>query len=184
MEIRLILHDIRSLHNVGSIFRTADAAGVEKVYLCGITPAPLDRFGDVRPRFGKVALGAEKYVQWEKAALTRRVIDKLKSEGCRIFAVEQSKSSIPYDKVRGVGLNAGTRIALIFGNETKGLPQSVLAQADKILEIPMRGAVVREARHPRRRGRGKESLNVSVAVGIVTFGLLPASTKSKKGSRA
>ena len=70
MKLAVIAHDIRSVHNVGSIFRTADAAGVEKIFLCGITPAPLDRFKEVRADFAKVALGAERYIPWESAQTT------------------------------------------------------------------------------------------------------------------
>lgn len=165
-----ILYNIRSLHNVGSIFRTADAAGVEKLYLCGITPAPVDQFGKIRPQLAKVSLGAEKTVAWEKCASTSRLIDKLKKEKYKIFAVEQNKKSIPYDKV--ALRQAQGKIALILGNEIKGLPSAILKKADKILEIPMRGAMVRQAHHPRRVGRGKESLNVAVAFGIVVFSII------------
>lgn len=152
-----ILHNIRSLHNVGSIFRTADAAGLEKLYLCGITPEPADRFGKIRPQVSKVALGAEKTVPWEKARSIAAVIKKLKKEGHKIFAVEQSKSSVPYCKLSGV-LTRQNKAVLVVGNEVRGLPTAILKLADKILEIPMRGK--------------KESLNVSVAFGIVAFGLL------------
>lgn len=166
-----ILHNIRSLHNVGSIFRTADAAGIEKLYLCGITPEPVDRFGKIRPQVAKVALGAERFVKWEKANATRLVIKKLKKDGYKIFAVEQSKKSIPYYKFSGA-LMRQSKVALVFGNEVSGLPPSILRPADKILEIPMRGAMVRQAHHPRHKSLGKESLNVAVAFGIVVFGLL------------
>src|SRR3989338_4544510 len=98
-----ILHNIRSLHNVGSIFRTADAAGIEKLYLCGITPEPVDRFGRFREQFTKVSLGAEKTVKWEKVKITANLIDKLKKEGYKIFAVEQSKNSTPYYALRTTG---------------------------------------------------------------------------------
>lgn len=148
-----ILHNIRSLHNVGSIFRTADAAGVEKIYLCGITPAPTDKFGKIRPQFAKVSLGAEKYVAWEKCASASRVIEKLKKDGYKIFAVEQAKNSIPYYKVKAKNLKL--KAAFVLGNEVRGLPKSILKRADKIIEIPMRGK--------------KESLNVAVALGIVVF---------------
>lgn len=151
-----ILHNIRSLHNVGSIFRTADAAGIEKLYLCGITPAPLDPFGKIRPQLAKVSLGAEKTVPWEKYSSTSRLIDKLKKEGFKILAVEQSPKSIPYYK--GILRSAQDRLALILGNELRGLPPATLKKCDKILEIPMRGK--------------KESLNVAVAFGIVVFRLL------------
>ncbi|MEK9179846.1 MAG: RNA methyltransferase [Patescibacteria group bacterium] len=158
MDIAVILHNIRSLHNVGSIFRTADAAGVKKIYLCGITPMPLDRFGKLRPQFAKVAMGAEKYVEWEQARGTASVIKKLRADGFKIFAVEQSKKSIPYSRFRGIRMRSQFRIALILGHERRGLPPSILKFADEILEIPMRGS--------------KESLNVSVAFGVVIFHLI------------
>ena len=154
-EIVVILHNIRSLHNVGSIFRTADAAGAKKIYLCGITPKPIDRLGALRKQFTKVSLGAEKYISWDYARDTASVIKKLKQEGWKVFAVEQSKKSIPY--YESVIMRHGSKIALVFGNEVRGLPPSILRLADKILEIPMLGR--------------KESLNVSVAAGIVLFSL-------------
>lgn len=160
-----LLHNIRSLHNVGSIFRTADAAGMEKLYLCGITPTPVDVFGKIRPQAAKVSLGAEKTVLWEKVRSTSKLIKKLKSEGCKILAVEQDKRAIPYYKYNhltptlspkgGEGVMGEVEIAFIVGNEVKGLPRPILKLADKILEIPMRGT--------------KESLNVSVTFGIVAF---------------
>lgn len=170
----IILHNIRSLHNVGSIFRTADAAGVEKIYLCGVTPAPIDSFGRPRQQLTKVSLGAEKYIGWEEVKSTTKLIDKLKKEKYKIFAIEQSKKSIPYCKVKNSSTSPkGSRrkIALVLGNEVSGLPASILKRADKILEIPMRGVMVRQAHHPRRTGHGKESLNVAVAFGIVVFKL-------------
>ncbi len=156
MHLAVIAHDIRSVHNVGSIFRTADAAGAEKIFLCGITPAPLDRFREVRGDFAKVALGAEKYVAWEMAGTTGSVVKKLKKEGYQVFALEQSRHSVPYYS-EAARLARDTRVAIIVGNEVKGLPPSILRAADKTLEIPMMGK--------------KESLNVAVAFGIVAFGL-------------
>ncbi len=174
-----ILHNIRSLHNVGSIFRTADAAGVKKLYLCGITPAPTDRFGKLRGQFAKVSLGAERYVEWQKIPKTEKLIEKLKKDGYKIFAVEQSKKSTSHYKLRGA-VTRHSAIALVVGNEIMGLPESILKKSDKILEIPMRGAMVRQAHHPRRVHRGKmvrqahhkESLNVAVAFGIVVYNLI------------
>lgn len=151
----VILHNIRSLYNVGSIFRTADAAGVEKIYLCGITPGPVDVFGKPRSQLTKVSLGAEKYVPWEKVRLTAPLIDKLKKDGYKIFAIEQSKKSIPYYRARRSSDTIVDKTALVLGNEIKGLPPAILKRADKILEIPMKGK--------------KESLNVAVAFGIVAF---------------
>ena len=152
---------------MGSIFRTADAAGVGKIYLCGITPAPLDRFGNIRPQFAKVSLGAERYVEWDDSArssrATLKLLEKLKKDGYKILAVEQSEKSVPYHTaiycpiVRSHNRTA-KQVVIILGSETEGLPQPILKRADKILEIPMRG--------------GKESLNVSVAAGIVLFRLI------------
>ncbi|MBI2035676.1 MAG: TrmH family RNA methyltransferase [Candidatus Liptonbacteria bacterium] len=161
----MILHNIRSLHNVGSIFRTADAVGVEKIYLCGITPAPLDRFGCARKQLIKVSLGAEKTVPWEYSRSAVSVIRKLKKDGYKIFVVEQNAKSIPYYKVkvRSSGLRKSQRtyevprVALVLGNEVSGLSPHILKLADKILEIPMLGR--------------KESLNVAVAFGIVAYGI-------------
>ena len=154
-EVVAVIHDIRSLHNVGSIFRTADGAGLRKIYLCGITPEPTDRFGRPRPQLTKVSLGAEKAVAWEKCASTSKLIDRLKKDGYKIFTIEQSKKSIPYYKT---AITRDSRVALVLGSETKGLSQSILKKADKILEIPMRGK--------------KESLNVAVAFGVIVFHLL------------
>src|SRR5271157_916756 len=94
MRLIGILHDIRSVHNVGSIFRTADGAGFEKLYLCGITPPPTDRFGKIRPDFAKVALGAEKSVAWESVPDSLGLVKKLKKDGWTILALEQSRKSV------------------------------------------------------------------------------------------
>ncbi len=156
----VILHNIRSLYNVGSIFRTADAVGAEKIYLCGITPKPIDEFGKPREQLTKVSLGAEKYVPSEKVSGTNSLINRLRKEGYKIFAVEQDKKSIPYYKLYSSvrsGSSSGGKFCLILGSEIAGLPPSILKSADKILEIPMLGK--------------KESLNVSVAFGIVAYHL-------------
>ncbi len=151
----IVLDNIRSLYNVGSIFRTADAVGVEKIYLCGITPEPVDRFGKVRPQLAKVALGAEKSVPWEHVKSTSRLINMLKKKH-KVFAVEQDKKSIPYFKAN-IKKSDFSRAVLVFGNEVDGISRDILKKVDKILEIPMSGK--------------KESLNVSVSAGIVMFGL-------------
>ncbi len=166
----VILQNIRSLHNVGSIFRTADAAGAEKIYLCGITPTPFDRFGKIRPQFSKVSLGAEKSIDWEKRGRAADLIAKLKKEGYKILAVEQSKTSIPYNKFKIKGKK--TKIALIMGNEIRGISKALLRKVDKVLEIPMRGAMIRQANHPRyQKTPGKESLNVAIAFAVIIFHL-------------
>ena len=149
-----ILAGIRSSYNVGSIFRTADASGFEKIILCGITPLPLDRYNRPNKEIAKVALGAEKYLPWEYAESAVREIKKLKQLGYKIIALEQSRRSLPYSKFK----ITNAKFVLVLGNEITGLSNSVLKLADKILEIPMRGQ--------------KESLNVAVAFGIVAFKLL------------
>lgn len=167
----VILHNIRSLYNVGSIFRTSDAAGVEKIYLCGITPAPIDKFGRKQKQLAKVALGAENNIPWEKAKSTAQIIKNLKKEGYKILAIEQGKKSVSYQKF-ATTCSSKQKLALLIGNEVNGLPKSVLDKADKILEIPMRGLFIKQRSHPKHTGKGKESLNVSVAFGIVIFSLI------------
>jgi 23S rRNA (guanosine2251-2'-O)-methyltransferase len=147
----LILHNIRSVENVGAMFRTADAAGVSKIYLCGITPAPLDRFGRKRGDMAKSALGAEEFVAWEQAKDISRLITKLKKQQFQIIAVEQDEKSVDYRKIKLKEKNA-----FIMGPEVEGISQTILKKCDIIAEIPMYGK--------------KESLNVSVAFGIVIFG--------------
>jgi len=151
---------------VGSIFRTADAAGVSKIFLTGYTPTPLDRFNRERKDFVKVSLGAEKSVPWKSVAQLAPVLKKLKKDGYEIIAIEQSKNSTPlFDYVSksrrsevGTPTKASGKIAIIMGNEVLGLSPQSLKYADHILEIPMHGT--------------KESLNVSVAAGIALFELM------------
>ncbi len=152
-QVVLILDNIRSNHNVGSIFRTADGAGVGKIYLCGTTPSPLDRFGRVVGEIAKTALGAEHSIEWEYVKTTGSVVRKLKKEGYKIIAIEQSKNSVDYKKVK-----VGEKSAIIVGNEVEGISKSVLKLCDTVAEIPMQGK--------------KESLNVSVATGIALFRIL------------
>lgn len=149
----LILHNIRSIHNVGSIFRTADAAGVTKVYLTGYTPAPIDRFGRTRKDFAKVSLGAEQSVPWEARKDIFALLRALKAKGVQVIALEQDERAVLYRAVK-----VKTPAALIVGNETGGIPKRILRLCDSIAEIPMRGA--------------KESFNVAVAAGIVLFHLV------------
>lgn len=158
-EIAVILNNIRSNENVGSIFRTCDAAGVSKIFLCGYTPAPLDRFGRQNKALTKASLGAEKSVEWQKVENLKEAIEKLKIEKFKIIGIEQSKNSINYNELKNSKLvTQYSNLAFIFGNEVDGLSQEDLALCDVVAEIPMRG--------------NKESLNVAVAVGIVLFGLL------------
>jgi tRNA G18 (ribose-2'-O)-methylase SpoU len=155
-QIHILLHDIRSTHNVGAIFRTADATGVGKIYISGITPAPIDRFGRARPDISKASLGAEKTVAWESIASVTDLIKKLKKEKFQIVAVEQDKKSIDYRKLeRG---EEGENILIIMGSEVDGVDKEILKLCDDIVEIPMLGQ--------------KESLNVSVACGIILYSLI------------
>lgn len=155
IEAIAILHNIRSLHNVGSMFRTADGVGVSKIYLTGYTPAPIDVFGKVRPEIAKTALGAEKTVAWEQKKDISKLIADLKKQGFLILALEQAKNSVPYDQLK---LKSGSKAALIVGNEVRGVAPGILKKCDKVLEIPMRGR--------------KESLNVSTSFGIAIYQLL------------
>ncbi len=162
-KIAVMLHNVRSAHNVGSIFRTADAAGVSKIYLTGLTPAPIDRFGRIQKEIKKTALGAETFVAWERVA-PRTAIKALVEKGWDIVGVEQDSRASDYRKFK-----TGGNTLFIFGNEVRGLPKSIRDACDALIEIPMRGAMVRQAHHPRHIKRGKESLNVSVAAGIILF---------------
>jgi 23S rRNA (guanosine2251-2'-O)-methyltransferase len=143
-ELALILPNIRSCHNVGAMFRTADACGFTKIYLVGYTPVP------PRPEIDKVALGAEKTVPWEHKVSLARLITSLKKEGYTIVALEKTKKSIELSKLTKKLL--GTKIALIVGNEVEGIDVKNIKKSDIVTHIPMRGM--------------KESLNVSVAAGI------------------
>jgi 23S rRNA (guanosine2251-2'-O)-methyltransferase len=149
----LILNDIRSVENVGAMFRTADAAGIDKIYLTGYTPTPLDRFGRKRKDLAKSALGAEEFVAWEAKKSILPLITKLKKDGFQIIAIEQDEKSIDYKKVKLKKKNA-----FLVGTEVTGIPKNVLQKCDLIAEIPMKGK--------------KESLNVSVALGVALFGML------------
>lgn len=155
-KVYLILHNIRSAYNVGSIFRTADGVGAFKVYLTGYTPAPYGGkkilMHQAEKMIAKTALGAEKHILWEKTKDIGKLIQKLKKEGVRIVAVEQSKSSVDYKKFR-----PKFPLALVLGNEVRGIDKKILKQCDAAIEIPMRGK--------------KESLNVAVAAGIVMYEL-------------
>lgn len=152
----IVLYNIRSSYNVGSIFRTADAAGVEKIYCCGITPRPLDRFARLNQRLAKTALGAQDYILWKYTRSIIKLLDQLKKQCYPIFAVEQAPNSVSLFDVRPKK-SQQDKIVLVLGNEIKGLPAAILKRADKIIEIPMRGK--------------KESLNVAVAFGITVFWL-------------
>ena len=148
----LILHNIRSVENVGAIFRTADAVGIDKIYLTGYTPTPLDRFGRKRGDLAKSALGAEEFVPWEQRNLPA-LMRSLRRKKYLIIAIEQAENSIDYKNVKLKEKNA-----FMFGAEVTGIPKNILKKCDVIAEIGMRGK--------------KESLNVSVACGVALFRIL------------
>ena len=146
----MVIHNVRSVENVGAMFRTADAVGIDKIYLTGYTPAPLDRFGQKRGDLAKSALGAEEFVQWEQKRNVFSLLTNLKKGKYLIIAIEQAENSIDYRKVKLKDKNI-----FIVGPETTGLSENILKKCDIIAEIPMKGK--------------KESLNVSVALGVALF---------------
>ena len=117
----LILNDIRSVENVGAMFRTSDAVGINKIYLTGYTPTPLDRFGRKRRDIAKSALGAEEFIPWEHRKSLSSLLSKLKKEGYYIIAIEQDKNSVDYKKVKLRKKNA-----FIVGTEVTGIPKNIL----------------------------------------------------------
>lgn len=153
-DVRLLLDNIRSVHNVGSIFRTAETLGISRIYCAETTPVPVDRFGRKRADFAKVALGAEDMVAWEHVVTAVADVKKLKKDGFEVVALEQSKKSLDYKEVK---LKEG-RVLIILGSEVEGVSSALLKLADVVAEIAMKG--------------NKESLNVSVAAGVFLFRLL------------
>jgi len=146
-EFYVICDNIRSLENIGSIFRTCDALGVSKIYLCGISGKPPHN------KISKTALGAEETIPFEYYKQTGRLIDKLKKDKINIVALEQAKNAIEYTKFK-----PQFPLALIVGNEVKGVSTKILKKCDKIIFIPMHGS--------------KESLNVSVSFGIAGYEII------------
>lgn len=147
--ISVLLEDVRSMYNVGSVFRTSDAFLISKIYLCGISGCP------PHPEIRKTALGAEDSVEWEYIKDAIETVLKLKDEGWKICVLEQAHDSIPLQKFNP---DINTKYLLIAGNEVSGVSQSLIDLADYILEIPQKGV--------------KHSLNVSVSVGIALFHLV------------
>lgn len=152
LEQRLFLNNIRSAHNVGAMFRTADGAGVHRLYLGGYTPLPVDRFARVQPEIAKTSLGASATLPWEHVASGSEVavLTALKQSGFSIVAVEQTAQSISLHQ-----FTVPERVVYILGNEVTGVTDELLAIADVVVEIPMHGS--------------KESLNVATTAGIVLF---------------
>lgn len=148
----LILENIRSAQNVGAMLRTADAVGIDKVFLVGYTPSPVDRFGRPQKDVAKSALGAETRIVWESVVAIEPLLEVLRADGFQLLALEQTPHAVDYKTV-----TPSSRTALIVGNEVEGVSAAALAQVDSVLELPMRGM--------------KESLNVSVATGIALYRL-------------
>ena len=146
LPISIVLDNVRSLHNVGSAFRTTDAFRFEKIYLTGITGTPPHR------EIEKTALGATQSVAWEYAESTVQIVKKLKDEGYIILIIEQTSSSVQLQQFIP---EAGSKYCLIFGNEVNGVTEDVLPLGDLAIEIPQFGT--------------KHSLNVSVCLGIITW---------------
>lgn len=142
----LVLDDIRSLHNIGSVFRTADAFLVEKIYLCGITATPPNK------EIHKTALGATETVAWEYQKNILEVIASLQSDGVEVWAVEQVKGAVYLNNFEP---EEGRKYALVFGNEVKGVSQEAIRQCKGSIEIPQLGT--------------KHSLNISVSAGVVVW---------------
>lgn len=148
LEVIAVLDDIRSLNNIGSVFRTADAFLLKAIHLCGITAKPPHR------EIHKTALGATESVDWTYFDTTSESITHLKKEGYKIYAVEQVEKSISLEKLQ---LEPNQKLAVIFGNEVKGVSDETLNHVDACIEIPQIGT--------------KHSLNISVCVGIILWEL-------------
>lgn len=157
--LTVVLDNVRSLNNIGSIFRTCDAFLIKKVYLCGITASPPHK--DIQ----KTALGATETVDWEYAEDTLEVVHKLKQEGIKVFSIEQAENSVMLDDFRP---ETGENCAVIFGNEVKGVQQEVVNASDAVIEIPQLGS--------------KHSLNIAVSAGIVIWDLFIKLTPKAKGN--
>lgn len=146
LPLVVVLDDVRSLYNVGSVFRTSDAFRVEAVYLCGITATP------PHPEIHKTALGGEESVMWRYFKTADEAVEDLQREGYFVYAIEQAEGST---KLHELSLPENKRFAVVFGNEVKGVHQRVVDAADGCLEIPQFGT--------------KHSMNVAVTAGIVVW---------------
>jgi tRNA G18 (ribose-2'-O)-methylase SpoU len=153
--IVVVLDNIRSMHNVGSVFRTADAFLLQAIHLCGYTPQPPHR--DIH----KTALGATETVDWKYYKQTTEAVKELKEEGYKVFAIEQVQESIMLDHFK---VDEIEKIAVVFGNEVSGVEEEVLHLCDGCIEIPQLGM--------------KHSLNISVAAGIVLWELVRTRIKN------
>lgn len=145
-NISIILDNIRSLHNIGSVFRTADAFLIESIYLCGICATPPHN------EIHKSALGAENSVPWKYYSDTQTVVEELKGKGYQLIAIEQTEKSISLEKFT---INKNEKFGLVFGNEVRGIQQNIVDMCDYSVEIPQFGT--------------KHSFNISVCAGIILW---------------
>lgn len=148
--VEAMLVDVRSAHNVGAMFRTADCAGITKLYLAGYTPSPNDEFDRARADVQKTALGATESVAWEMCTDALAKLRELKTEGAQIIALEATTNSVDYRQVL-----LGEHVVFVVGNEVEGLSEEILKIADAVVSIPLRGS--------------KESLNVAAAFAVGAY---------------
>ena len=146
LPIVVVLDEVRSMHNVGSVFRTSDGFLIESIYLCGLTPQPPHR--DIQ----KTALGATETVAWKHVTSTQQAIDELKQKGFTVIAIEQVHNSIPLHQFK---IDKSKKYAIVFGHEVNGVQEEIINQCDFSIEIPQLGS--------------KHSLNISVSAGIVIW---------------
>ena len=146
LPVTLVLDNVRSEMNVGSVFRTADAFLIERVFLCGITPQP------PKAEIHKTALGAEESVSWQYYPTTLAAVDQLRNEGYLIYSIEQVHDSVSLEHFT---IDSGNKVAIVFGNEVKGVSQEVVDLSDACVEIPQEGT--------------KHSLNISCCAAIVMW---------------
>lgn len=148
-KLNVLLHNVRSMHNVGAAFRSADAFGISEILISGFTPAP------PRPEISKTAIGAEKFVEWKQFEDTEFLFEQLRDGGFHIIGIEQTDHSVHLPDYE---LPSQKDICLVFGNEVTGLDEEIMPYVDEFVDIPQFG--------------NKHSLNVSVAVGVTLYGFL------------
>jgi 23S rRNA (guanosine2251-2'-O)-methyltransferase len=146
LPIVVVLDEVRSMHNVGSVFRTSDGFLIESIYLCGLTPQPPHR--DIQ----KTALGATETVAWKHVTTTQQAIDELKQNGFTVIAIEQVHNSIALNQFK---IDKSKKYAIVFGHEVNGVQEEIINQCDFSIEIPQLGS--------------KHSLNISVSAGMVIW---------------
>lgn len=148
-DLKILLHNVRSMHNVGAAFRSADAFGINEILISGITPHP------PRPEISKTAIGAEKHVEWKKIADLQSDLKTLKEDGYLLIGLEQTTESVLLPDYK---IPSDRKICLVFGNEVTGIDEEILPFIDHFMEIPQYGR--------------KHSLNVSVTVGVALYAFL------------